>query len=535
MVEGVESPGQRPVTEAERLLAEPSRQSPLAVIFLAWRLLRQISLVNLVVLGAVVTSGRLPVSGGAVVVLGALALAVMGGLSWWRFVFVVADGELRVSRGVLSEEKLSIPLNRVQTVSLEQGLLHQILNLTKVAVDTAGSTETEFRFDALERVRAEALRQVVSEHRSKEVVSVGEPAGPAEASGLVVAPPPTGPRADGPPPPAVGPDARTEVIARRSVGDLVKIGLSSWPWAGLVFIIPLLATLDEMSDVVDVPLLDQLGDRVEQVGQEGGLDVPIPVLVASVAFFLVIVTLAGWALQVVRSVITNWEFTLTRTISSAGDSLRRDAGLFNRTSLAANLARVQGIRTTMSPMQRWLGLRRLVLSITGEADLVVPGSSEAESEYIESLVFDSPRPDTDRIVSRAWVYLEIRNRVLSMVAPTIVLAVLFGWWAVLAALPVAAGVVTSYWSWRYYRWGFTDRRLAVRHGPFVRRTHDVEFVKAQSVDVRRSFFQRRRGLATFRLQTAEEGFEIHMISEAEANALRDLVLYHVESSDRSWM
>ncbi len=521
------------MTEAERLLAEPSRQSPLAVIFLAWRFLRQISLVNLIVIGAVLTSGRLPVSGAALALIATLALGLMGGLSWWRFVFVVADGELRVSRGVLSEEKLAIPLNRVQTVSLEQGLLHQVLNLTKVAVDTAGSTATEFKFDALERNRAEALRQVVSEHRAAGAVAVDGP--PAGVVDVPLAPPPTGSRSGAPPPPGVEPDVRSEVIARRSVGDLVKIGLSSWPWAGLVFIIPLLAALDELQEMLDFPILDQLSERVEQVGQDGAPEVSLSVLVASAASFVLIVTVAGWALQVLRSVITNWELTLTRTTSAAGDSLRRDAGLFNRTSLAANLGRVQGVRTTRSPMQRWFGIRRMVLSITGEADMVVPGSSDAEFERVESLVFDSERPTTDRIVSRAWVLLEARNRVLSLIVPTIVLAILFGWWALLVVVPLVTGVVGAHLNWRRYRWGFTSRRLAVRQGLLTLRTHDVEFVKAQSVDVRRTFFQRRRGLATFRLRTAEEGFEIHMITEAEADALRDLVLYHVESSGRSWM
>lgn len=524
------------MTESERLLAEPSRQSPLAVIFLAWRLLRQISIVNLIVIGAVVTSGRLPVSGAALVALGAIALAVMGGLSWWRFVFVVTDGELRVTRGVLSEEKLAIPLNRVQTVSLEQGLLHQILNLTKVAVDTAGSTVTEFKFDALELRRAEALRQVVSEHRSSRAPAAAG-VGPAGPSVVPPAPPPTGPRTGAPPPPGsdFGGDVRTEVIARRSVADLVKIGLSSWPWAGLVFIVPLIAALDELRELLDFPLLDQLSQWVEEVGQNGGPEVSVPILLASVASFIVVVTLAGWALQVVRSVITNWELTLTLSTSAAGESLRRDAGLFNRTSLAANLPRVQGVRSTSSPMQRWFGIRRLVLSITGEADLAVPGSSDAEFDRIESLVFAGERPTVDRIVARAWVLLEARNRVLGLIGPTIVVAVLFGWWALLMVLPLLSGVVGAHLAWRRYRWGFADGRLAVREGFLTHRTHDVEFVKAQSVDVRRSLFQRRRGLATFRLQTAEEGFEVHMITESEANALRDLVLYHVESSRRSWM
>ncbi len=527
------------MSDAARLLSRPSRQSPLAVIFLAWRLLRQISVVNIVVIAAVVSSGRFPISGTALVVLGALILTAMGALSWWRFVFVVTDGELRVTKGVFSEEKLSIPLNRVQTVSLEQGVLHQMLSLTRVAVDTAGSTETEFKFDALERRRAEALRQVVSEHRSTVAGSVASASGAESATDApfdgVPSSPPRGPRLDGPAPFPAPAESATEVIARRTVGDLVRIGLSSWPWAGLVFLVPLVAALDELRELFDLEILDQVSDRIEEVGQDGAPEVSLPVLVASATSLIVVVTLAGWALQVLRSVITNWELTLTRSVSSAGESLRRDAGLFNRTSLAANLARVQGVRSSQTPMQRWFGIRRLVLSITGESDLAVPGSSDAEISRIGSLVFDSPRPLLDRVASKAWVWLEIRNRILGLAVPTVVVGVMFGWWALLMVIPLITGIIGAYWNWRYYRWGFTDRRLAVERGMLVRRAHDVEFVKAQQVDVHQSLFQRRRGLATFRLETAEQALEVHMISRSEAEALRDLVLYHVESSRRSWM
>lgn len=526
------------MSDTEPLLSVPGRQSPVAVVFLAWRMLRSLSIVNLIVLFAVLSSIDLPIPGWAVVAIGLLVLGVLGLISWWRFVFVVEEGELRVSRGVLSEERLAIPLNRVQTVSLEQGPLHQILNLTRVSVDTAGSTETEFKFDALERPRAEALNRVVAEHRAQQrgvTVTGGAATGAPTVADLSNFPPPVPGAEPRSPEPIVA-----EVVAQRSVADLIKIGLTSWPWAGLVFIVPLIAALDELRSLAGIEFIDDFVAQLEDVDNvdnpgEIGLGVSLTVVMLVILGFVVVATVFGWILQTVRAVISNWELTLTRTVNVAGENLRREAGLFNRTSLAANMARVQGVKTDQLPMQRWAGIRRLVLPITGEADLHLPGTTDAEFDQIRHLVFKSEAPALSRGVSRALVFLEVRNSLLLFIPITAIVTLALGWWGLLTLVLVVLNGFAAHRQWRRLRWGFTKHRIGSFRCFLVAHTEDVEFVKAQSVTVRRSRFQRRRGLATFRLRTAEETFEIPMISDAEARALRDLVLYTVETSSRSWM
>ena len=117
----------------------------------------------------------------------------------------------------------------------------------------------------------------------------------------------------------------------------------------------------------------------------------------------------------------------------------------------------------------------------------------------------------------------------------ILTGITLGWWALLAVVIPIQSLISGLLYQRSMRWGFTDDRIGYHHGVLSRRWHDMELIKTQSVTVRRSFFERRRDLATFRLQTAETGFTIPFISTAEAEALRDLVLAHVESTNRSWM
>jgi len=525
------------VNDPEKAFAEPSRQSPLAIVVLAWRALRQISVINIIFILVAVSSGRLPISGVAVILFGLLALAVAGVLGWWRFVFVIDGGELRIDKGVLSQEHLAIPLNRVQTVSLEQGLLHQILGLTQVSVDTAGSSEVEFRFEALDRRRAELLQQVVARHRATSVELVG-------------APPPTGPKSELPHPlvpptgsgpvpgPALAPPVAgpLEVLAVRSFGDLVRIGLGSWPWAGLVVIFPLLAVVDELSELTGLDVLGRITNRLENVEANGlGQTVSPGLLIVSILAFVAVATLFGWLFQIIRSMLTNWELTLTRTATATGDGLRRDSGLLNRTTISANLARVQNLRVSQNLIQRLLGIHHLTLHITGETNIQIPGSPAQEVARIAELALPSGQPVLDRQVARSYVLREFRTGVFLAVPVAVLTALALGWWAVLALLIPAQALVAGFLYWRSMRWGFTERRIGYRHGVVNQRWHHLEYIKTQTVSVRQSWFERRRDLATFSIRSAESEFTIPFLDKEEAEALRNMVLVHVESSNRSWM
>jgi putative membrane protein len=68
-----------------------------------------------------------------------------------------------------------------------------------------------------------------------------------------------------------------------------------------------------------------------------------------------------------------------------------------------------------------------------------------------------------------------------------------------------------------------------------RRTSEMELIKTQTATVSRSFFERRRGLATVRIETAEGHLAIPLIPLADAELVRDLALYQAEVDRRAWM
>ena len=79
----------------------------------------------------------------AVVLLGITIINAL--FSFLYFRFYMEEGKLIIKKGWLKKETRVIPLEKIQTVHIEQGPVHQVLNIVKLSIDTAGSQKTEKR------------------------------------------------------------------------------------------------------------------------------------------------------------------------------------------------------------------------------------------------------------------------------------------------------------------------------------------------------------------------------------------------------
>ena len=475
-------------------LTVPQRQSPLAVVFLGLRTLRNIGLAQLAIIVVFVVRGPF---GGPLLVLPALlflALGAFSALAWWRYTFQLLDGELVVHKGVLRLDRLTVPVDRIQSLAIEQELLHRLTGLVKVSVDTAGSSEAEFTIDAIPRPVAEELerRAVTATSQATRTPSPGR---------------------------HVTRDPHPErVVIHHDGRRLLAAALTASPLAGLVVLGPLLAALGQLGDDLPFDSVSVDSDDFTWWWLPAGL-------AAGLAFSVL--------LNIGRVILQDWDLTLR----ASDTSVRRTSGLLSRTSSASSVARVQVLRTARNPLQRAAGLQEVELSTIGEGDLWLVGCDDDQVDLVREAIHATPGAQLalDRRIHPAGIWLAVRNTTLLAALASVGLTLAFGWWAApLPLLMVLWAGLTQTLHVRNHRWSI-GAELATSSRVFSSSTRQSPLRKANSVKVSQSIFERRRGLATVKSSTAAGSITIGMIPLDEARAVRDVIVHAAETDRRPWM
>lgn len=450
-------------------LRTPRRTSPAGALLGVFAVDQLRPLLPVVIVAA--SSGRFLVVLGVAVVLG-LAFNVA---TWWRRTWWLVDDVLHLDEGILVRSQRRIPVERIQHVELEQRLRHQLFDLSIVRVETAAGSGAELRLDSVSTRQAEDLRAAVV------------------ASGTVRPADPVG----APPP---------EVLVRLPPGRLLLAGITG-PEV-LAVLAALAVGLDVLTDLGVDP--DDFG-RVEATA----LAVAALVVVAVPAWFL-----AAGLIGVVR----RWDLTAT----VRGGDLRVTYGLLRKAEFTVDLSRVQDVRIA----------HRLLLRPFGRADLRVRTAASGASEHSR---VDIPLLGHDEIAS-------VLARVLPSALPLPALGAapsgarrrallrsgfagaLIGagvgalsWSAPVVAATVTIGIVAGLGRGEAFYRGLgaatsgDGATVHSRAGSFTRHHAIVPVGRLQSSGVGSSWFQRRRDLATVRLDLA--GAHVEVIDRGAAEAV----------------
>lgn len=142
----------------------PRRLHPAGMIFSFIKILKD-SILGIGV-GTVAFFRQSPTSALLFLLALAIILMVSSILSWFRFTYRVEAGELRIEQGVFIRKKRYISLNRIHKMDISANLIHRLMHLVKVQVDTASSGSREMELSAVRTKHAYELRQVL-QHKSE--------------------------------------------------------------------------------------------------------------------------------------------------------------------------------------------------------------------------------------------------------------------------------------------------------------------------------------------------------------------------------
>jgi len=460
--------------------------------------------------------------------LGGLVGGAFGLASYLRYRYEVRAETLVVTEGVLARREREIPVERVQNVDVHQELLHRVLGLAIVRIETAGGTGTEAKLNFVSGSEAGRLQEEIRSRRAD--LAEGREPGRDEATA-----------------------AGTPEESADQGGGAATTLFALTPRDLLVYSVTEIRPAAFALSLLGLPLADRvIADLlVTLAGPLGGperlslaMTVDEALAVALVAFPLVL--LGGWALGAVLGLLGYWGFQLGRR----GSDLVYERGLTTKYSGSIPLSKLQTVTVTAWLFQRPLGYAGLRMETAGL------GSQRAQQDGAPSAIPLAARdrvwsfaaaiegceeaPEIQRPPERARRVYAVRY----LLAIGVVLAVGLAydaavgtftrWWV--PALLVLVAPLAAHLKWTSRGYALGDDHLFVQRGFWRRRTSVVPYRRLQTVARSRTLFQRRLELADLVADTASSfalvggGAVAHDLPAETAADLRDRLREELQTS-----
>lgn len=426
-----------------------------------------------------------------------LFLVVTAGLEYWRFTFYLTEDSLVVDRGVFEREQVVIPFDRIQAVHMHQNAWQQVLGLSGLRVDTAGTAGSELDFKALRRSEALALRARLTRKEEANLTEV-----------------------------------TNEPLLELDTRKLLQIGLTQNHLRTVLIAFGAL-----------VSLVGPLDQWIE------GWFANLPgwtwmVLSAVWVVLIVPVIMAFFLLAILISLVSATVLYYRLKLQIDGSDMVLESGLFKRNEFRIPLQKIQVLEWKSTWLRRQLHLETLQIrqatsggeGAKGAVSATIPGLLDWQSDRVVEALY--PNWNSGRVAElRPMRYLRMRLFILSS-WPLFPLGVLMGGGYAFAALSL-------FWmGWRWYSTrrscqglrAITDGHvMVIKKGWIFRSRIMIQLHQLQRVSLHQNAIQAHRGVAHVVLHTAAGSERIGYLEEGEARRLVDYALYRLESHNGAWM
>ncbi len=456
--------------------------------------------------------------GGALVfvlpAIGALILVsvAISYLKWRRFSYQVGEEEIRISSGILSRNKRSIPYERIQDVNVEQKLLARVFNLAAVKFETGSAGSDDGVLNAVSLDEASRLRDIIRQRKagiaSNTMADADSPATPDAASA----------EEEEEDTPIFIMDDKRVFIAGLFNFSLIIFAVLAAAAQNFDFLIP-----DEIFD------RDYWIERVDAGKQITGLGLWSQILgLISAVIGLVIL---GLSTGVITTFLREYGFRLDRT----KNGFRRRRGLTTLTDVVMPLHRIQAATVLTGPVRRRFGWHHLKFQ-----SLASDGGKESDHSVAPLATTD----EMDRIMAEPEIVREAAAEYLPVrqaywIQPVIIYSALIAaiggalaWfldarllWLLALILPI---IFFMRLHWKHHKYVLTGGQLFVRSGFWRQKLTILPIRKVQSVDIYQSFIDRALGNVSVVLGVAGGSgiipLTVHDIYEEDGYTLRHALL-----------
>ena len=472
-----------------------------------------------------------------------LLIPVAATVQWACFRFRIAEDRLLIHKGFLKKTTLDLPYERVQGINVIRSLIDRLCGLVTVTLDTSGTIQAEGKLPSIRTDVAHHLQRSVTALRPGLGGRGADEGDPWAADASL-----TGRATHG-----------GHVLLKLGPADMVRIGLANRNFIFVAALVGVLGDLLQPGDLMD-PVVEAIEAGVDSAASAfTGLGALARVGLAAV----LIASVAGVALLLLTTsaFLRHHNFTLLHD----GRRFRSHAGLFTQREVVVEGPKIQQLTVSQDLVLRWFRRYRVralpagallsaeqsqTVAIDVPDVLDVPLLGDRLVEDLRTLLFAReargipvlPRCEGFRRVS-PWYIRALAVRYFLLSAPVFGFLLFLSW----AGMPTDISTILFWWAgfspalglaawqrWRRQGYAYDRDGLASRTGFFGSEVKAFLMRKAQSATVKQSPLQRRKHLATLQVQLACGNITVPYMNHRAACALRDYILYRVESSSRRW-
>ncbi|CAN5663920.1 PH domain-containing protein [soil metagenome] len=409
--------------------------------------------------------------------------------------------ELVIRSGLVFRNERHVPFAKIQNLEAVQNLLHRVLGVVEIRVETGGGKDEEARLSVLPATAFAEMRRRVFEGRSvAPVLPTTDEAAPSRA------------------------DAAAETLLHLPVREVLLCGFLENK--GMILIGAAYGIAWESG------YLGGFWDGLfgEETYGRGVFRDLARGLVEGHGLPLRAITVAaaglGALLLLVRGVSVAWAFLRLYDfrLSRVREDLRIEFGLLTRVAATIPIRRVQTITVRQGPLHRWLGRASVRVETAGGAGPA--GNTPRDREWLAPLIRVSALPELlDQLVpgfdmrTVAWQSVHprafrraVKPGLAIAVGVSVIWAVTVGWSAILVlTFMVAAAIIGARQRVRHLGWAEHDELVLMRSGWIWRHATLSRANKIQSVSLRQSPLDRRAAMARVRVDTAGAGTASHRV------------------------
>lgn len=468
-------------------------------------------------------------------------------LKYYFFTFHIAQEELIIQQGLLYKQRKAVPLDRIQSININQNFLQRILGIAALEVETAGSSHKEIEIPALDYAFAKAIKNTLQQEiqtakqeeaalqvASQETTEVLQNDQPATAGTAINASE------------AVQQNKKSQTapqtILQLSLLDLLKVGLTqNHLRSGGVALGVVIGFWYKIKDVVE----NYYGDPFEN------WDENLEKTVRSSTFHLADYAVVGFSaflafcivavlVSMVVAINKFWDYTM----SQDGESLEITMGLFNKRTVKMPLSKVQFIEFHSNPLRKALGYKTARIFQAQSQDnpataIEVPACKQPFMNTLQELIFNEPIKITTAVLRpNPWSYARLSVYIMSaFIIPALVVSVYFNFvfGIVISIIILVLTAIVNYKIGARSLIERDDSFIIFKKGWLLPKTIIIPIYKVQSVELWRSIFLIQKKEMHVTLHTAAGSRKLKYLKESEIKTLAHEIHSEVIQTSRSWM